>query len=305
LAATVRRAESLGYDTFVLPDHLDGPQLSPIPALATIAEMTDTMRIGTYVLCNDFHHPVILARELATLDELSRGRLDVGIGAGWIRYEYENAGIKFDSGGERLRRLQDSLIVIKAMFGEDPVTIDTDHYQVRNQIGSPRPVQRPHPPFLLGGGGRRMLTWAAGEADIVSIIPAAAPGGGLRISGLRIEALQRQIGWVREAAGARFDDLTINILLFDLIVTDDPRTAARKWLQTSARTEYPHPEGYWVLDAELSEDEVLASPYLAFGTHEQVAEHLREVIVSTGVSYFSVFPHMLESFGPILELLKS
>jgi alkanesulfonate monooxygenase SsuD/methylene tetrahydromethanopterin reductase-like flavin-dependent oxidoreductase (luciferase family) len=140
-----------------------------------------------------------------------------------------------------------------------------------------------------------MLTWAAGEADIVSIVPAAAAGGGLRISGLTIEALQRRIGWVREAAGARFDDLTINILLFEIIVTDDPRSAARKWLQAED----------WVRDKELSEDELLASPYLAFGTHEQVAEHLREVIATTGVSYLTVMPHMLESFGPILERLKS
>jgi probable F420-dependent oxidoreductase len=141
LAATVRLAESLGYDTFLLPDHLYTQQLSPIPALATIAEMTDTMRIGTWVMCNDFHHPVILARELATLEALSGGRLDIGLGAGYVRDEYENAGIKFDPGGERVRRLQDSVVVIKAMFGADRVTVDTDHYQVRDsRVPAPGPT---------------------------------------------------------------------------------------------------------------------------------------------------------------------
>jgi len=300
LVATVRRTESLGYDTFLLPDHLF-TQLSPIPTLATVAELTDTMRIGTWVLCNDFHHPVIVARELATLDALSQGRLDIGLGAGYIRLEFDNAGIAFDPGPERLRRLQDSVVVIKAMFGDDPVTVDTPSYQVRNQIGFPHAVQRPHPPLLLGGGGRTMLTWAAGEADIVSIVPSAAPGGGLRISDFTIEALRRKVGWVRDAAGERFDDLTINIGVWEVIVTDDRRGAAQEWLRKFRRI----PGGLWVFDEELTEDDILASPYLAFGTHEQIADHFREVIATTGVTYFTLFPHLIETFAPSLELLNS
>ena len=174
LVAAVRTVEALGYDTFLLPDHLF-QQLAPIPALAVVAELTDRLRIGTWVLCNDFHHPVIVARELATLDALSGGRLDVGLGAGYIRLEYDNAGITFETGGRRFRRLQDSVAVMKALWQDNPVTLDNDHFHLRDQIGSPPLLQRPHPPLLLGGGGPKMLTWAATEADIVSIIPAAAP----------------------------------------------------------------------------------------------------------------------------------
>ena len=299
LVTTVRKAETLGYDTFVLPDHLF-QQLAPIPALAVVAELTDRLRIGTWVLCNDFHHPVIVARELATLDALSGGRLDVGLGAGYIRVEYDNAGIPFETGGRRFRRLQDSVAVIKALWQDGPVTLDNDSFHLRDQIGSPSPVQRPHPPLLLGGGGPKILTWAATEADIVSIIP-AAPSGGLLASELTIGALQRKVALVRAAAPERFDRLTLNVGLWDMVVTNDRRRAARVWLDAVRSGQ----DGYWNLDQALTEDDVLSSPYLGFGTLAEIAAHIEHIHQTTGVSYYTIFPHLIDTFGPVLALINT
>ena len=300
LVAAVRTVEALGYDTFLLPDHLF-QQLAPIPALAVVAELTDRLRIGTWVLCNDFHHPVIVARELATLDALSGGRLDVGLGAGYIRLEYDNAGITFETGGRRFRRLQDSVAVMKALWQDNPVTLDNDHFHLRDQIGSPPLLQRPHPPLLLGGGGPKMLTWAATEADIVSIIPAAAPQGGLLASDLTIGALHRKIALVHAAAPDRFERLTLNVGLWDMVITNDRRAAARAWLD-AVRAD---PDGYWKLDRDLTEDDVLASPYLAFGTVAEIAEHITQIHATSRVTYYTIFPHLTDTFGPVLALVNT
>lgn len=300
LVATVRKTEALGYDTFLLPDHLF-QQLAPIPALAVVAELTDRLRIGTWVLCNDFHHPVIVARELATLDALSGGRLDVGLGAGYIRLEYDNAGIPFETGGRRFRRLQDSVAVIKALWQDGPVTLDNEHFHLRDQVGSPLPVQRPHPPLLLGGGGPKMLTWAATEADIVSIIPAAATTGGLLASELTVASLQRKIALVQAAAPERFARLTLNVGLWDMVVTNDRRSAARAWLDDLRSGK----RVFWNFDQEMTEDDLLSSPYLGFGTPAEIAAHIEQVHATTGVSYYTIFPHLVDAFGPVLALIKN
>jgi alkanesulfonate monooxygenase SsuD/methylene tetrahydromethanopterin reductase-like flavin-dependent oxidoreductase (luciferase family) len=189
---------------------------------------------------------------------------------------------------------------MKALWQGGPVTLQNSNFNVRNQIGSPDLVQRPHPPLLLGGGGPKMLAWAAVEADIVSIIPAAAPGGGLLASDLTIAALVQKVGWVREAAGQRFDQLTLNTTLADLVVTNNRRQAARDWLAAKLRD-----PGAWIFDRELTEDEILSSPFLAFGTHAEIATHLQTVCATTGVSYYTVFPHLNEAFGPALAHLRN
>ena len=296
LATAIRDAESYGYDTFVMPDHL-AEQLSPIPALAAAAQLSSTLRIAPWVLCNDFHIPQIVARELATLDELSNGRLDVGLGAGWVRIEYERAGIAFDSGGERLRRLKDSVEVVRAMLHGGAVTIKNGHHDVRGLVGYPTPIQKPHAPLMLGGGGKQMLTWAATEADIVSIIPAAAPNGGILASGLTIAALLRKIGWVEESAGPRFGEITLNLAMIDVTITPDRRSVARATADAISSGKNP----MFVVDGELTEDDLLESPYFAFGTAKEVAEHIDTVFEQTGVSYYGLFPHLADVFGPILE----
>lgn len=297
---SVNAAERFGYDTFLMPDHLS-EQLSPIPTLAVVAELSQTLRVAPWVLCNDFHQPEIVARELATIDALSGGRLDVGMGAGWVSTEFARAGIDFGTGPERLRHLKDSVAVIKALLAGGPVTIANDHHHLDGHIGYPAPVQRPHPPLMLGGGGRRMLEWAATEADIVSIIPRAAPNGGLYASDLTIEALQEKIGWVKNAAGARFDQITLNLVLVDMTITTERRSAARSVSDAVRSGKLP----IFVVDADLSEDDLLDSPYFAFGTVPEIAERISEVFERTGVTYYGVFPHLADTFGPVVQHLQS
>src|SRR5713226_1724038 len=147
---TARSAEAMGYAALYLPDHFTD-QLGPIAALMAAADATTRLRVGSLVLDNDYRHPVVLAKEAATLDLLSDGRFDLGLGAGWMATDYEQAGIPYDSPGTRISRMEGGLKIIKGMFAGEPFTFSGEHYQVKGIEGSPRPVQEPHPPILLGG----------------------------------------------------------------------------------------------------------------------------------------------------------
>jgi probable F420-dependent oxidoreductase len=294
--AQARKAQSLGYDTFVMADHLF-EELGPIPALMMVAEQIAGMRVGAYVLCNDFHHPVIMAKDAATIDELSGGRLELGLGAGYVPIEYQMAGIPFDSGAVRFERLTEAVQITKLAFAGETFSFDGTHYQVRDYTPYPRPVQRPRPPIMMGGGGRRLLSFAAAEADIVSIVPAAAPEGGLRATHLPLSSLKKKMALVREVAGSRADDLEINILIWDAVFTTDRRAAAAAYLD-----ELEERLGF-TRDGEVTIEDLLDSPYLAFGTDQQIAEHLIRIREETGASYISVFPHLMEAFGPVLSRL--
>ena len=172
LGERARRAEALGYHALVVPDHvLD--QLSPVPALAVIAAATERLRVGAFVFNNDLRHPAVLAQDLASLDVLSEGRLDIAIGAGWNRAEYEAVGIGFDPAPIRSDRLAEAVAVLKGCFADGPFSFDGRYYRITDHDGGPRPIQRPHPPFMIGGGGRRTLTLAAREAQIVGFAPRA------------------------------------------------------------------------------------------------------------------------------------
>src|SRR6266568_4197945 len=168
--ALAQQAESLGYSTLQMPDHL-GDQFAPVPALLAAAEATHTLRIGSFVFDNDFRHPVMLAREAATLDLLSGGRFELGLGAGWNRSEYEQAGIPYDSPGVRVSRMEEALHIIKGLLADGPVNFSGKYYTVTDLEGHPKPVQRPHPPILIGGGGKRLLSIAAREATTVGFTP--------------------------------------------------------------------------------------------------------------------------------------
>jgi probable F420-dependent oxidoreductase len=217
-----RRAEDLGFSTLFLPDHF-GDQLAPVPAMMAAADATTRLRVGALVHDNDFKHPVVLAKELATLDLLSEGRLEVGIGAGWMTTDYEQSGIPHDPAPVRVSRMEEAVTVLKGLFGPDPVTFEGEHYRLQGLSGTPRPVQQPHPPLLIGGGGRRVLSFAAREADIVGINPALRSGAidASTAADATGAATDRKVAWVREAAGARFEDLELNCLLFAVIETDD------------------------------------------------------------------------------------
>jgi probable F420-dependent oxidoreductase len=295
--AEARKAESLGYDVFVMADHLFD-QMAPIPGLTMVAENIG-LRVGTYVLCNDFRHPVIMAKEAATVDVVSEGRVELGLGAGYVPAEYQMAGISFDRGAVRFERLAETVQIAKLAFAGEPFSFDGAHYQVHDYTPYPRPVQRPRPPVLMGGGGRRLLTLAAAEADIVSILPAAAPEGGLRATHLSLNWLRNKAALVREAAGVRSADPEINLLIFDVVITTNRRAAATTYLgELQERLEI------FAIDGELTVDDLLDSPYLLFGTAEQIAEHLMRVREETGASYIGVFPHLMDAFQPVLTRLR-
>lgn len=291
-----RRAQALGYDTFVMADHLF-EALGPLPALVMVAEQIGGMRVGTCVLCNDFHHPVVMAKDAATIDELSGGRLELGIGAGYVPMEYQMAGISFDSGAVRFERLVETVQITKLAFAGETFSFDGSHYQIHDYTPYPRPAQRPGPPIMVGGGGPRLLSFAAAEADIVSVLPASAPQGGLRATHLPLSSLKEKMALVRKAAGARADDVEINILIFDAVFTADRRAAAASYLD-----ELEDRLGF-TRDGEVTVEDLLDSPYLAFGTDDQIAEHLRRIREETGASYIGVFPHIMEEFGPVLGRL--
>lgn len=290
LADTARRVEALGYSTFLLPDHLDQP-LSALPALAVAAEATSQVRLGTFVLANDFRNPVLLARDVATLDLLSGGRIELGLGAGWRQGEYAQAGIPYDAAPVRINRLAESLQVLAGCFAERPFAFAGEFYTVAELDGQPKPAQRPRPPFLVGGGGKRILSLAARQADIVSIIPRARPEGSGQDSAdwtTATEAATRQkLAWIREAAGDRFAALELNAMVYAVMASDDRRAAAG---QLAGRF-------------GLTSDEVLASPHALVGSTEQMVEDLRSRREAFGISYITVPEYFMEAFAPVVERL--
>jgi probable F420-dependent oxidoreductase len=286
-----RQAEALGYSTLLLPDHL-GDQLSPIPALVAAADATSMLRVGSLVFDNDFRHPVMLAKEAATLDVLSNGRLELGVGAGWLKPEYEQAGIPFEHASIRIARMEEAIQIVKGLFADGPVDFAGKYYTVTGLEGFPKPVQRPHPPLHIGGGGQRLLSIAAREADIVGFIPRARPDGqGQNLMNATPEALEQKITWVREAAGARFADLELSILVAQVFTTEDREQAAQLIATTLAA-------GYHV-----STDQILQTPYLLIGSIDQLCEDLQVRRERFGISYITVFEHSLEALAPVIARL--
>jgi probable F420-dependent oxidoreductase len=286
-----RQAEALGYSTLFLPDHL-GDQLSPIPALVAAADATSTLRVGSLVFDNDFRHPVMLAKEAATLDVLSGGRLELGVGAGWMKPEYEQAGIPFERASVRIARMEEAIRIVKGLYADGPVDFAGHYYTVTGLEGFPKPVQRPHPPLHIGGGGQRLLSIAAREADIVGFLPRArADGQGQDIMDATPEALEQKITWVREAAGARFADLELGILVAQVFTTEDREQAAHLIATTLAA-------GYHV-----STEQILQAPYLLIGSIDQICEDLLARRERFGISYITVFEHSLEVLAPVVARL--
>lgn len=289
--AMARRAESLGYSTLLVPDHL-GDQLAPIPALLAAAEATDKLRIGSLVFDNDFRHPVMLAKEAATLDLLSGGRFEFGMGAGWLRSEYEQAGIPFDPAGVRVSKMEEALHIIKGLFADGPLTFSGTYYTVTNLEGHPKPVQQPHPPILVGGGGKRLLSIAAREATIVGFTPLfRADGGGTDLTDATPGALNEKVGWVRQAAGDRFDSLELNILVAEVVVTEDRAQVA----QFIAAAMAPN------MGATV--EQVLQVPYVLIGTVDQICEDLLARRDQYGISYVTVFEKNMEALAPVIARL--
>jgi len=299
LLEEARKAEDLGFGTFGYPDHFFMP-LSTIPLLMMVADNLPGLRVTTCVLCNDFRHPLIMARDVATLDVLSGGRLELGLGAGYVTSEYEMAGLAFDPGQVRFERLAEAVHIAKLAFAGETFSFKGEHYQVREWSPCPVPVQRPRPPLLLGGGGRHLLSLAAVEADIVNVLPASAAAGMLRASQITFESFKEKVDYVRQVAGARMPDLEVQVLVFDGALTTDRRAAAEAFLGESKQRLHQ-----FVFDAEVTPDDLLGSPYFAFGTVEDVTDQLLRLRQETGASYIVVFPHLMDMFGQVIDRLAN
>ena len=283
-----RQVESLGYSTLYLPDHFTD-QMGPVAALTAAAYATTTLRVGSLVFDNDYRHPVVLAKEAATIDLLSDGRFDLGLGAGWMASDYEQAGIPFDSPGTRIARMEEALHIIKGLFAGAPFSFAGKHYQVANIEGSPLPVQKPHPPILLGGGGRRMLTLAAREADIVNVnfdLREGHVNRKLVQTGLA-KATEEKLGWIREAAGDRMDSIELSVTIFLANITDDRDSIAT------------------AMAAGLGSDphEILDMPHFLIGTTDQLAEALQRRRDRYGISFVIVPGEVAEDFAPVVARL--
>ncbi len=288
--ATAQKAEALGYSTMLMPDHL-GEQLAPVPALLAAAEATHTLRIGSFVFDNDFRHPVILAKEAATLDILSGGRFEFGLGAGWERSEYERSGIPYDPPGVRVNRMEEALHIIKGLFADGPFTFSGKYYTVTAFEGHPKPVQQPHPPILIGGGGKRTLSIAAREATIVGFTPIFR-GGGSDYTDAAPSALMQKVEWVRQAAGDRFDELELNILVGEVFTTEEREQAA----QFIAATMAPN-------IPDLTPEVILSVPYLLIGSVDQICADLLARREQFGISYITIFERSMEALAPVVARL--
>src|SRR5262245_48079892 len=230
--AFARTVEALGYSTLHLPDHLT-ERPAPLPALAAAAAVTSRLRLGPFVLNNDFRHPLLLAREAATLDVLSGGRFELGLGAGYAKAEYDEAGLPFERGGVRVERLAESVTIVKRLFAGEAVTFAGQHYRIHGHTIHPLPVQRPRPPILIGGNGPRLLTLAATEADIVGLTGLTFAGGGRQrdLAGFRPAGVDERVALVRKVAGARLEEIELNALVQRVVVTEDRRRAAEELAQ--------------------------------------------------------------------------
>jgi probable F420-dependent oxidoreductase len=286
-AEHARRAEALGYAVFLVADHVANVPFAPVPALVAAADATTALRVGCTVFCNDYRHPALLAKEAATLDVLTDGRFEFGLGAGWVKTEHDQAGIPFDPPGVRVARMEEALRVIKALWTDGPVHHQGTYYTITGLVGTPAPVQRPHPPIFVGGGGKRLLSFAAREATIVGFLPKALPSGGMDWATSTEAALAEKVGWVRQAAGERFPQLELALLVFAVTVTDRRQEAAERVGR----------------DFGLTPEQALAAPDFLIGSIEVIAERLCRLRERYGISYISVFPDAMEAFAPVVARL--
>jgi probable F420-dependent oxidoreductase len=287
-AEKARKIESLGYSTLFIPDHFT-EQLGPIAALMSAADATTTLRVGGLVFDNDYRHPVVFAKEMATIDLLSGGRCEVGIGAGWMKSDYDSSGMPYDRPGVRVERLKEALRIIKGLLGDGPVDFEGQHYRITNYEGLPKPVQKPHPPILVGGGGKRVLSLAGREADIAGVNFNLEPGAVNRdvLQTGDAATTDEKIRWIRDAAGARFDEIELNVTIFVAIVTDDVQKMADRIAPAYG----------------MSPEEVLDSPHVLVGSTDQMAETLQRRRERYGFSYVAFSGDNFETLAPVVKQL--
>lgn len=295
--AKVLRVEKLGYATLLLRDHFVagsfGDQFAPLSALTAAAMLTTRLHVGSMVFDNDYRHPVVLGKEVATLDVLSGGRFEFGLGAGWMGSEYAQVGLSFDPPGTRIDRFEEALHIFKGLFAAEPLTFTGKHYTITELHGFPKPLQKPYPPILIGAGGKRMLTIAAREADIIGIMAGPLNAGEPTVNdpaAYTSERYAQKIALLREAAGERFSQLELSIITTP-VFTDNRRHGAEQ---------IAHRRGWSSVPVEA----ILAMPTTFVGTVEQIAEQMLERREQFGISYYMVFDRHMEACAPLVEHLS-
>ena len=286
-AESARHLERLGYSTLFVPDHLH-EGYGPITAMATAAMATTDLVVASAVLAADFRHPAFAVRELASIDLLSGGRLEVGLGAGYQTMDYDKSGLPMDPPGVRVSRMIEHVAVLKGLFGEGAFDFDGDHYRITGLDSVPKPHRSGGPPILIAGGGRRVLEFAAREADIVGVNVHLATSAVRRgpTDGLA-ESVDQRFEWIRAAAGDRFDDLEFHAWCAASKVTDD---AGREIDRLRARFDGPV-------------EEILGSPLVMIGTVDEIADRLITRRQRWGFSYFTVLQEVAENFAPVVQRL--
>lgn len=288
LVEEIRKAEDSGFEVVCTADHISS-RLAVMPLLSAAAEIS-SMRVSPMVIANDYRHPVVVARDGATLDILSEGRFELGIGTGWIKEQYDAAGLAYDDPKTRVDRFEEAIEVIKGCWQGEPFSFEGSHYHVSN-VTSPTPVQKPHPPLLIAGAGRRMLTIAGREADIVGISPLGNAASGfehfgpaMATSGDRIED---QVSWIRAGAGARFEDLELSAMAHYLESTTDVKATAERLAANWGSTT----------------EQVLGSPHVFLGSTDRISEQLQEQRDRLGISYVVFGSASLETVRPVVAQL--
>jgi probable F420-dependent oxidoreductase len=299
--ALARRSEALGYSTLFTSDHYFGPgaiadatghrpvDMAPLTSIAVAAAITSTLRVGCRVFACDFHHPVVLAKETATLDVLSNGRLEVGLGAGWVRDEYDGLGVPMATAGERIAKVGEYVQLLRAHWTGDQLDVDTAHTHASGFAGRPLPVQKPGPPIMIGGGSPKVLGMAGRLADIVSINFDNSSGklGGASVASSGAGQTAEKIGWIRAGAGDRFDSLELEIgAYFVAIGSEAPAT-----LEAMAKR------------FGVAADEFATHPHALIGTVDEVCATLTDRRRRYGISYVTVAQRHLEEFAPVVAAL--
>jgi len=281
-----QQAEALGYNILLVPDHIVGGRAGWAPALMAAAAATTTLRVGTNVIDNDFRHPAFVAQDAATLDLLSEGRFELGIGAGWMREDYTTTGISWDAPGVRAGRMEEAVEIIIRLLRGETVTFSGTHYTVTDLPPSILPAQQPHVPLMIGAGGPRMLAFAAKHADIVSTVFTSRREGGLELD-FDTASVAAKVERVRATAGERFDQIELNTLLQG-VFTAELRDAAVNDLSAAMNTA---PEVFF------------DSPYFLFGSPDEIADTLERRRDELGITYYSVFDRHWEALSPVVERL--
>lgn len=284
-----KSAEANGFDVLTMPDHFTD-QLAPIPALMVAADATTTLRVGALVWDNDYKHPVVLAKELATIDLLSGGRLEIGLGAGWMISDYEQSGISYDRAGVRIDRFIEGLEIIKRCMLTEPFSYSGKYYSITNFSGTPKPIQAPCPPILIGGGGKRVLTYAAQNADIIGINATLTVGavGPEAITTMTAAAVDDKVNIVRDMAGARINEIEMNIRAFLVNITDDAQGSIERLAK-----------GMHVEPSMIAE-----TPFALMGPPSKLIEDLIARRERWGFSYIIVGGQDVDSFAPVVAALR-